>query len=251
MKTYVINLEKALSRRAFMDAQLGSSGLDYEFVAGVDGYRMSPEARAGLVDEVAVSTFPSWLTPGSIGCTLSHRKVYELVRDARCGPALVLEDDAVLPPDLATLAEAIASVLPSDGVVLLDFRSAKPCRLSKSGSIRLQGCELLFPADPDQPISSLAYVVGERAAANMAEAAIPVRWAADSWGKYVQAGAVGSLRCALPRPVKPSPSVRSMTRHDDIQGFRDRMLETWPVQLLRRVNRRRIAWLMYRIELVD
>jgi glycosyl transferase family 25 len=251
MKTYVINLPRATARRSFMEAQLASSGLDWEFVDGVDGYQMSATERAELVDEDTVSRFPAWLTPGMIGCVLSHQRVYELITEAGDGPALVLEDDAMLPPDLASLVAEMTPQVPPDGLVLLDFRSFRPCRLSRSEEIRVAGHALLSPIDPRQPVSSLAYLVGERAAANMAKVLLPVRWGPDSWGEYVEAEAIGWLRCALPRPVRPSPFVRSMTRHSEVSSLRDRMLESWPIQIFRQINRRRIAWLMYRVEVVD
>lgn len=251
MRTYVITLERATERHAVMEAQLSASGLSYEVVFGVDGYQMSSSDRAKLVDEAAVKRSPGWLTPGMVGCVLSHRRVYQLIAMAQDGPALVLEDDAVLPSNLAVLVSAMLPHVPPDGLVLLDFRSMKPCRLSRSGAIRVDGHELLSPIDPRQPISGLAYLVGETAAAKMAEVAIPVRWGPDSWGEYVAAGAIGSLRCVLPRPVTPSQTVRSMTRHDEVRGFRDRTLESLPVQVLRRINRKRIAWLMYRVKVID
>lgn len=252
MRTYVINLPREVERRAAIEAQLRVSGLDYHFVDGIDGQRLTDEERSALVDEAAVARFPRWLTPGMIGCMLSHRLVYELIAQAQNGPALVLEDDAVIAPQLAAIVAEMLPLVADDGLILLNFRSLKPCRLTRAGALRAGDYELLSPLDHWQPLSGLAYLLGEGAAQRMAQVSLPVRWAPDSWGDYMEAGALGSIRCALPRPVMPSLRVRSATRHgNEVHGIRDRALQSTPAQIVRQINRRRVRWLMNRVELLD
>jgi glycosyl transferase family 25 len=233
-----------------MESQLTASGLIWEFVEGVDGRGLSTADWSALVDADAVERWPGWLTPGAIGCILSHKRVYELVA-ADSEPALVLEDDAVLPEGIAPLASQIASVMARDEVALLNFRSFGPCRLSRVGVTAVGAHELMSPLDAHQPIGTLAYVIGPEAAAQMAEIIVPIRWAADSWSEYVDAGALSSLRCVVPRPVTQARTMRSTIRHGEVSGPRAKLLDSWPVHLTRQLNRRRIAWLMNRIDIVD
>lgn len=90
-------------------------------VAAVDASRIdveahvAPSARAQLRDTLATGTrlFHHDLTPGAVGCFLSHVAVMRaLVSDGGADVYLVLEDDAVLPPDLGARAAKILSRAP-------------------------------------------------------------------------------------------------------------------------------------------
>ena len=66
-------------------------------------FRVTPDDAALLADEVAAEiVFGRTLTPGEIGCWFAHRSVYEEAVATGCRWALVLEDDAGLPPDIWT-----------------------------------------------------------------------------------------------------------------------------------------------------
>src|SRR5947209_4640748 len=103
MKAYVINLPRSTERRASMAEQLERTELDYEFVDGVSGRGLTPTERAELVDEAAVARYPRWLTPGQIGCALSHLRTYERILDSgtQDAAALILEDDVILPSNIS------------------------------------------------------------------------------------------------------------------------------------------------------
>ncbi len=60
MKAYVINLERSTERRQHMRRQLERLGLEHEFVAAVNGARLTADERL-LVDGHAVAQSP-------IGC---------------------------------------------------------------------------------------------------------------------------------------------------------------------------------------
>lgn len=235
-----------------MERQLTAAKLSHEFVEAVDGRELTPVEWLRVVDAEAVARYPWWLTPGAVGCILSHRLVYERIAETGQRRALVLEDDARLPPAFASIADVLAEHVADDDVLLLNFRSFEPCRLSASDAVTAGEHELMRPVDPSQVISALAYIVGVRAAERMAQMIIPVRFAADSWGEYVTGGAIASLRCAFPRPVVPSKTVTSTIRHGDAGGrpsFAKQVL-TLPVDSLRQANRWRIARQMTRVEIV-
>src|SRR5438034_304873 len=110
---YVINLPASVDetlhrrRRAHISSELGRIGLPYRFVDSVDGFRLTVEERAALVDEEHVARHP-WLTPGILGAALSHVAAYRAILEDGPPVALVLEDDAVLPSDLAPLLDELA-----------------------------------------------------------------------------------------------------------------------------------------------
>jgi glycosyl transferase family 25 len=230
-----------------MERQLARTNLDYEFVQAVDGAALTAAARAALVDEQAVARFPWWLTPAAIGCILSHKAVYQRVAGDDAGPALVLEDDGRLPPDLAAITAALAQHVAPDEVMLLNFRSFRPCELRRTGGVTAAEYRLLPPAVPRQVLSALAYLVGQRAAERMDALITPVRWTADSWSEYLEHGAIGTLRCVVPRPIVSDIALTSTIR----DGWLSPVSSLTPVKLLRRANRHRVARRMGRIQIVD
>lgn len=235
-----------------MERQLASVNLSFELVEAVEGRALTRDEWVRVVDHNAATRYHWWLTPGAVGCILSHRLVYERIAEAGHKSALVLEDDARLPPDFGSITTCLAEQVTADDVLLLNFRSFKPCRLSAADAVKAGEYELMRPVDPSQVVSALAYIVGVRAAARMAEMIVPVRFAADSWGEYVSGGAIASLRCAFPRPVVPDKTVTSTIRHGDAGGQHSfaKLVLTLPVDSLRRANRWRISRQMNRVEIV-
>ena len=102
-KIYVISLKRLPERRKFMEAQLSDLGLEAEFVEAVDGLELSEETiKANCINEK--------MTPTEIGCAWSHRNVYQRLIDSEEEYALVLEDDAVLVPDIVQFLELIPKI---------------------------------------------------------------------------------------------------------------------------------------------
>ena len=78
-------------------------GLEAEFVEAVDGLKLSEETiKANCINKK--------MTPTEIGCAWSHRNVYQRLIDSEEEYALVLEDDAVLVPDIIQFLELIPKI---------------------------------------------------------------------------------------------------------------------------------------------
>lgn len=223
VKAYVINLPRSTSRRASMAGQLERMSLPYEFVEAVDGHALTPSERAGLVDEAAVARYPGWLTPGTIGCALSHRRAYERIFDSKEDVALVLEDDVVLP---ATISETVTELVPhmyGSEIVLLYYRNFGVCDFSASDAIELEaGAKLAYPLDVNQPLTASAYLITREACRKLIEAIVPVRVAADKWKHFYELGAIESLRCVIPRPVAVRKDFKSTIDYTGQESVRMR-----------------------------
>jgi glycosyl transferase family 25 len=85
-------------------------GLDFSFVDAVDGRALTSNDLGGLGLAARRRYFTNELTPGEIGCFLSHRRVYEEIIATGAPVTVVLEDDAEVAPDFAALAESIAAL---------------------------------------------------------------------------------------------------------------------------------------------
>ncbi len=256
MRAYVINLARSRDRRAHITAELKKTGLDYEIVTGVDGRDLD------LRDPTTVD--PSFLTEivcpaGSAGAALSHQRVYSKIIADELDEALVLEDDAMLPPDLGSLADAVADQLTGAEVALLSVDSPDPFKTSIEGSIHLPSARLLaLPIDISQPRSAGAYIITREACERMIKGMLPIRVQADTWWFFYREGALDRVRCVMPLPVHKSPKFTSTIGSYSLgDGIRARLvgpLVRRKIPLVHQAlsyRRQRIHRQWHRSELVD
>lgn len=113
MKTYIINLERSIERKAYMKTQCEKlSFLDAEFVKAVDGRSMSMDEQACSFDKRGFKKrYSIEVRPGEIGCTLSHQKCYKKILEEDVPYVLILEDDILLPKDITKEMQVIEEVM--------------------------------------------------------------------------------------------------------------------------------------------
>jgi len=104
---FVISLEGAVERRRLITEQLSRLGMDFRFFDAVNGRQLTPEQQNAYAGRRRRLLFGRDLTPGEIGCLLSHRGVYLRIAEENIPAALVLEDDAVLSGDLPGVLRAL------------------------------------------------------------------------------------------------------------------------------------------------
>lgn len=219
----MINLPRSTARRRNMADQLERAGLEHEFIEAVDGRALTSSERAELVDEAAVANSPNWLTPGAIGCALSHLRAYQRILESADEVALILEDDVVLPPTIADTTARVAPQMSGSEIVLLYFRNFGVCRFSASDAVELGGGgRLAYPLDVNQPLTTSAYLVTREACRRLPEAILPVHAAADTWGNFYELGAIESLRCVIPRPVAVRKDFKSTIDYGGERSLRAR-----------------------------
>lgn len=109
LKTYVVNLKRRPDRRARMEHVLPASW-DVQFTSDwdgpMDGQAIDPDDLPGfeLYPWEVASDNPWWSRPlklGEIGCAISHWMCWQRAAADDADPALILEDDAVLPDHCA------------------------------------------------------------------------------------------------------------------------------------------------------
>ncbi|HEX3616097.1 MAG TPA: glycosyltransferase family 25 protein [Solirubrobacteraceae bacterium] len=253
-RAYVVHISWATARRQRLEPQLQRSGLEYEFVEGIDGRKLTDAERDVFLDADAMARYPQWLTPAVLGATLGHKCAYDALCDAGDDVALVLENDAELPGvGFGNLISELAQQITGREVMMLNFRSLEPIKLRRTGAVQCAGHQILEAVHPERLVSACAYLLRRETAAAMSEAILPARWAPDSWDQYLECGAVSRIKCVLPQPVREDIGTRSLARHgSDVAGLERLQQSTiLPLQIARIVNRYRIRHRMTRVKLVD
>lgn len=161
----VISLPRATERRAHMERQLTALGLPFRFFDAVDGRAVGAAglARLGLsVGEPLRSRAP--LNPGEVGCYASHLSLLDGFLAGGGEALLVLEDDAILDPDLPDVIRAILAlphpwdVVKLGGVATVPMEPVRPLA---------EGRTLARPWKP--AYGSHAYLVSRAGAALLAD----------------------------------------------------------------------------------
>jgi glycosyl transferase, family 25 len=207
MHVYVINLARSADRRAHITAELKKTGMDHEIMTAVDGREVDLSDRT-VIDPAL--TYVTQFLPGTAGAALSHLNAYrKIVADGR-DVALVLEDDVVLPADLASLADAVAAQLVGAEVALLSYDSYRSCKLSIQGSVHLPSARLLaLPIEIRMISSGGAYIITREACERMIKCVLPARVNPDDWWYFYREGALDRVRCVTPIPVHKDPRMIS------------------------------------------
>ncbi|BBL77335.1 lipooligosaccharide biosynthesis protein LpsA (plasmid) [Methylomagnum ishizawai] len=174
----MVNLARSSERRAHIHRHLQALGLPFEIVPAIDGATLGPADLATVYDpRQAVASLGRELTPGEIGCALSHLRLYRRMVDEDIEAALILEDDAQPGPALCRLLAARAD-LPDDWEVVMLYHVDG--QLSRWGRRHwVPGYRIGRFAHP--AFSTLGYLVRRGAALKLLAQTLPLRAPIDHW----------------------------------------------------------------------
>ena len=94
----VINLARATERRAHMQAELQSAGIEAVFPPAFDMKEHDPEI---MLQHCKPSGPWGTFQPGNMACTISHELAWERFLASDAEHAVILEDDVFISPDIA------------------------------------------------------------------------------------------------------------------------------------------------------
>jgi glycosyl transferase, family 25 len=171
--TFVINLDRSTDRLARMEAEFARVGMDFERFAAIDGTNLPGECKPYFCD--ASGTIVSRLKPGEVGAYASHISVWKRIVAKGVPVAVVCEDDAVLPGDLAQVLDELLAVLPSGWDMI--HLSEPPDRAFKPLTPLMNGRTLIRHSRI--PFGAAAYLISREGATKMLTPAAPRRWAVD------------------------------------------------------------------------
>jgi glycosyl transferase family 25 len=261
VKILVVNLEQSTDRKIFMKAQLDKLSLPHEFFPAVDGRKLSPTQLEEMCNMEVVRQWSELLTPGMIGCSLSHYHVYQKMIAEQIPYALILEDDVWLSPRVPRVLRWVEEKfkdgsLPKDEPLLLYYQSKEIVDFTTSEKIAMDDRTGIYrPIEIWRPITTAAYILSLACAQRLVQLIYPIRYSPDSWAVYHREGAIAGLRCVLPLPIE-SGFFKSDIGYEHNKPLNNliKFLESkkiFPVPLLLKWRRRKRAKLQNRFRLVD
>ena len=114
-KTYVINLDSRKDKLESIDKDLKKNNLEYERFSACDGKKLDIYSN----DIAKYFDKNNKLTPGQIGCALSHIKIWEKAIENNYKYTLVLEDDAIIPENFNNKLVDIFNDIPENWHMIL------------------------------------------------------------------------------------------------------------------------------------
>ena len=116
---WVLNLRRSVERRARIAGHLDALGLPFEIIEGVDGRAMTAGDRAAVSNSrESQRLLRRELTPGEIGCGISHLALYRKLVDEGWDEVVILEDDAIVDREFLEVLRRRES-LPADWELVL------------------------------------------------------------------------------------------------------------------------------------
>lgn len=264
---WVVTVDRRGSRLAQFSAQPG--GIEFAIFDGVDLRSTSKESVAGLADQTILRhRYGRSLAPGEIGCALSHR---ELMSAIAANPALadddvvlVVEDDAVLHPDL----DALLPWLVDQPFDLMPLHHGSASRLGLPEPEGLALMDAVYPLSPlarrhpvkpfragyttpEAWMATVAYLVRKRAATHLVGVEQgPITRVADDYRVIADLG----LRVCQVRPSlawESSDQVSEITASGRVLGdpltTEDEIIQRMRQQASSRSLRaRKVGWLLLR-----
>lgn len=210
MKIYIINLEGDTERRESMESQAKRLMLDYELIPAVNGKCIPENVFSLLKREHSYA-----VTPGEIGCSLSHLTVYKALDASKDDCALVLEDDIFLPEDISLFLDEIESSIPKN--IPYVYLLSKVNHYNNKSILKLANGHSVH--DVYNAAFSHAYIINKAAARILYKKLFPVWCVADQWQTFKEFGFI-NLRGVIPEYISTNPVYESVTtignRNDDI-----------------------------------
>ena len=165
MHSLIIHMSSSTARRPNAEALLRALP-DAQLVEAVDG--RDPAQVTGVTirpGDAHAPAYPFALSPGEIGCFLSHRRCWRRILAEGWDHALIVEDDLAIDPArfAAALALVEAHVTPDSYIRLPVKRREKPARVLAESD----GLALILPKVIG--LQTVAQVVGRGAAVRLLE----------------------------------------------------------------------------------
>lgn len=219
IRAYVINLDRSPERLEAFRRRADAAHLDFVRVSAVDGKQVPPGERTLLDEAGFLRDHGKHPMAGEYGCYASHVQALNLFLESGDEFALILEDDAALPPDILAFLDEIATRDDWDLVKLTHHRMThlRPDRL-------LPGGHALGRATFGPTGSSAAYLIRASAVPRLLKSLLPMRLPYDvalerGWAHGIR------VRHVRPDKIKLDAVAESLTQGE--ASYRKAKLKPW------------------------
>ncbi|MCJ2057317.1 glycosyl transferase [Methylobacterium sp. J-048] len=130
---------------------------------------------------------------------------YEVMVARKMPWALIVEDDAVLPPDIQDTLVRVEATLRRGDVVLLYNRPQHRAAFSTVNADVIGDYRLCLPMSMAGLGAAAAYVITRQAAEGILKVNRPIVAAADNWEYFYEHKAIARARVMSPNPVSLKP----------------------------------------------
>ncbi|MDK9701971.1 MAG: glycosyltransferase family 25 protein [Sulfuritalea sp.] len=201
-KVFVVSLAGSADRRRLMAGQLDQPGFPvWEFLDAVEGRKLSAAELEYRYDENAARRrYGKGLSPGHVGCALSHLDAYRRMQSEDLAAALILEDDALIGEHaLQVIERLLARLSPAEPTLVL-LSHAKYYR--PFGGWRLDRERKVFPIHMAR--GTHGYLLTRAAADRILTTMPKVTVVPDHW-ELIRDLCKVRIQAVVPYPVGRSP----------------------------------------------
>ena len=220
LPVFYINLAHRTDRRAFMERQFAALGIAAERLEAVTPATLDPYWRdlaAGPVGRGRVS-------PPELACSLSHRRIWQIVAERGLPAAIVLEDDMQLSSGFAALAAATWSDATKPDILRLETQG-RPALLGRATADPVPARQIFSP-----DAGAGGYVIAGKAAGALADHPLLAEFAVDKFlfGREGPCFYAHALYHAVPALCRPDDDVEhaQSVLQSDIQSVRSERRRT-------------------------
>jgi len=189
---FVISLPGS-SRFDRLKKRLIEFNIPFEKIEAIDGRAINEKELPKLYDENrALKKIGRPMTPGEIGCALSHRRVWRIIIERNLAAALVLEEDAIIDGAFCSLLEAAVEIPKRIGFLSLYTDNGRVFRQASAqiGEFRLHRAAFGLP-------NAVAYIVTAKYARMLLDRGTRVEHPTDRPQSYLER----EQYLAFPMPV--------------------------------------------------
>lgn len=200
---FIVSLQQDVEKRKAISKILNDFSLDFTFIDAVYGKDLPSDyldsLRKKSSGKLANRGFSA--TPGEIGCTLSHIKVYEKVVDKGLEWACILEDDAILDNRFKKFINEFDSKdLNSNNLYLLGGQTpnSKKYIIKSARNIANIGAQKFHKTIKSEQIiyRTCCYLISSDLARNLISLGEKELLLADDWAYLIEKGIIKSIYLA-------------------------------------------------------
>lgn len=175
---YIINLNRSKERYEYIKGYVKDLGLKLERIEAIDGSTLSVEEISEKVDLKSYKAFLGHLPKlGTIGCSLSHIKVWQTFLESNLEFAVIFEDDVSFDPNqVKTIIEDLIRNSKLWDVVILEIHH-QGCPLTIKNLVNNHHLAVYLV----NVTHTGAYVINRKAAKNLLEKALPIKMPVDHY----------------------------------------------------------------------